>query len=312
MELALEIVQDESSGSAGVTRVQQIFKDPDAAAAINTLIPQIYGETLLSNALGHSASMVKALIDAGADPTVENMMDGETPIDALLDISEDERTEDVKEMIRILKGKGAKKSPSVEEELEDLAREKQREKQREMMWACGMDPDEVDPKNLTPMQSVFLRMATKELADDSPEEIAYRAGYNEKMSNAKRQNDALPKGARKLMDEAFHILDVDDDEYPYYESPEQALARIKAIFGPGSEKGLNVNLLSYKEGEGLLFRAVSNPCFAYDEKEEIKRWNWSNSSFKRRVPTQTSRMPWTVPPLWTGSMIRMAVAIWMT
>ena len=212
LELALEIVQDESSGSAGVTRVQQIFKDPDAAAAINTLIPQIYGETLLSNALGHSASMVKALIDAGADPTVENMMDGETPIDALLDISEDERTEDVKEMIRILKGKGAKKSPSVEEELEDLAREKQREKQREMMWACGMDPDEVDPENLTPMQSVFLRMATKELVDDSPEEIAYRAGYNEKMSNAKRQNDALPKGARKLMDEAFHILDVDDDE----------------------------------------------------------------------------------------------------
>ena len=224
LELAMEIVKDESSGSAGVTRVQEIFKDSDAAAAINTLIPQIYGETLLSNALVHSAGMVKALIDAGADPSVENMMDGETPIDALLDISEDERTEDVKEMIRILKRKGAKKSPSIEEELEDLAREKQ----REMMWACGMDPDEVDPENLTPMQSVFLRMATKELADDSPEEIAYRAGYNEKMSNAKRKYNALPKGARKLMDEAFHILDVDDDEYPYYESPEQALARKKS------------------------------------------------------------------------------------
>lgn len=66
-----------------------------------------------------------------------------------------------------------------------------------MYWAsCGVDPDEVDPEDdLTPMQSVFLKLAMGKLAGESPDDIAYRADYNKKMSAAQRGSTAVSQKA---------------------------------------------------------------------------------------------------------------------
>jgi hypothetical protein len=67
--------------------------------------------------LNHSVAMAKLLLEIGADPSVGNMMDGETPLDALLEIEEDERTSDHHQMIALMTAQGATKSPSINDQI---------------------------------------------------------------------------------------------------------------------------------------------------------------------------------------------------
>jgi hypothetical protein len=245
---AEKIVMDESSGVQGVERVCAIFAAEQNLDS-NTKFPP-YGETLLYNALTHSVAMVKLLLEIGADPSVGNMMDGETPLDALLEMEEDDRSADQQKMIALMTAQGAKKSPSIEEQIIE-----ERDKLVRMM---GEDPEEIDALPDGIFKTVYLRELGRKITllismTPREREEACEELRNEKAKNEiKEKYEEMPETSKALMEEAFHLLDLNEDFEKNFESSSQAVKRIKEILSSGAE-GVSPNLLSPTRGESLLY-----------------------------------------------------------
>ena len=84
-EQVIRIISDRKTGQLGTSQVKEIF---DRKILPNNMRSESYGETLLSEAVRHSLAMVKVLVEAGEDPNTGNMMDGETPLEWLLEQAE--------------------------------------------------------------------------------------------------------------------------------------------------------------------------------------------------------------------------------
>jgi hypothetical protein len=117
-------------------RKQDRTKDPQRVKELLESSPRLhpnirshgYGETMLANA--HYYEMVKVLLQAGADPNQERMMDGQNALDHLFDddmsgSSDDdddddsELSEEDQRIAELLRAHGAKRSPSLQDQLNE-------------------------------------------------------------------------------------------------------------------------------------------------------------------------------------------------
>mmetsp|Transcript_26496 Transcript_26496/g.37355 ORF Transcript_26496/g.37355 Transcript_26496/m.37355 type:complete len:170 (-) Transcript_26496:30-539(-) len=77
------------------------------------------------------------------------------------------------------------------------------------------------------------------------------------MEAIRAQHDALPQASKNLIQEAFHLLSITDDNEPNFTSSTNTVQRIKEIFSNATEH-VNPNIRSYSHGETLLFATVLN------------------------------------------------------
>jgi len=248
---AWKIVSDGKSGDQGVQRIKDIFSAgfPHIDSSdIDVKFPP-YGETLLLNALHHSVSMVRQLLDMGADPNIEH------PLDELLEIPEDERTPDEVAMIGLLVAKGAKKSMSLEDQVTEV--------HSELFLNARVDPSQVNAMPEGICKTVFLRqlgqnidLGSSRQNDLTPEQLM-AIEYQKEIEAVRSQHDALPQASKKLIQEAFHLLSITDDNEPNFTSSADTVQRIKQIFS-NTTQDVNPNFRSYTQGETLLFATVLN------------------------------------------------------
>jgi hypothetical protein len=151
-------------------------------------------------------------------------------------------------------------------EQEQELREELDKARRELFWCCGVDPDQYDDPNCEIVKKIFyqhqLEHALPQVKAMSPEDKQWRAEYQQALGKARNAYERLPLESQELMNEAFALLDInDDDEAGYhsteFNSAEKATERVKNIISCGAE-GFNVNLLDADKGQSLLFRLCSN------------------------------------------------------
>jgi hypothetical protein len=250
---AFDIVSDRSSGIGGVDRIKDIFSsnsNQDLNLNVDVHLP--YGETLLYKAISHSLAMVRALIvDAAADPNVGNLVDGETALEALLDI--EERTAEQQSMMELLQESGAcEPSPDGAESVLDEYREK-------LFWSIGQDPSELEEIEKDFLGKLFVQQSLhpriEEAAKLTPEEIEFRASFQKGLARVRKSYEKRPENTKALMNEAFQLMDIDEHDEPCYGSREEAVKRIQEIL---STKGTSPNLLRLEDGQSLLYSVVAN------------------------------------------------------